>query len=166
VSGALTGLAADIAAGGLTFGAGMLAGALVGAAGGVGLAHGFNFVRGRNESCARWTDEFIASLVPAAVLRYLAVAHYGRGRGDWSAGEYPAFWREAVVAAVAQENGIDAIVARRSADSCDPDALAHALKPHLAAIALRVLDALYPAAGVAALPAARGSAENGTVADR
>jgi hypothetical protein len=166
VSGALTGLAADLASGGLTFGAGVLAGGVIGAAGAAGLARGFNLIRGKRETLVRWSDEFVRALVPAAVLRYLAVAHYGRGRGDWSAGEYPAFWREAVVAAVAQENGIDAIVARRSADSCDPDALAHALKPHLAAIALRVLDALYPAAGVAALPAARGSAENGTVADR
>ena len=32
----------------------------------------------------------------AAILRYLAVAHYGRGRGDWVEGEYPAHWRPLV----------------------------------------------------------------------
>jgi hypothetical protein len=159
VSGALTGLAADIAAGGLTFGAGMLAGALVGAAGGVGLAHGFNFVRGRNESCARWTDEFIASLVPAAVLRYLAVAHYGRGRGDYAASEYPAFWRDVVADQMAQHD-VAAVVAQRRREPCDAQALADAFESLLAAIAGGVLHTLYPAADAPALPESTAPTQN------
>ena len=35
------------------------------------------------------------------VLRYLAVAHFGRGRGDWSAGEAPPFWADVATAALA-----------------------------------------------------------------
>jgi hypothetical protein len=64
VSGALTGLAADIASGGITFGAGLLAGGIVGAVGAAGVARGFNVVRGRTESTIRWSDEFVAALVP------------------------------------------------------------------------------------------------------
>lgn len=60
----------------------MLAGGVVGAFGAAGLARGFNLVRGKTEASLRWSDEFIAALVLAAVLRYLAVAHYGRGRGE------------------------------------------------------------------------------------
>jgi len=159
VSGALTGLAADIASGGLTFGAGMLAGAIVGAAGGAGLARAFNLVRGRNEACVRWADEFVASLFSAAVLRYLAVAHYGRGRGDYEASEYPAFWRE-VVAAEAERHDAGGVVALRHRDPCDVDGLSLAANTTLAAIAIGVLDTLYPAAEMPALPAPRASAEN------
>jgi len=160
VSGALTGLAADLASGGLTFGAGILAGSVAGAVGAAGLARGFNLVRGRKETVVRWSDEFIASLVPAAVLRYLAVAHYGRGRGEWVASEYPAFWREAVVAAVEREAGIASVVALRNAEPCDAQALARALQDKLDAIARDVLATLYPGAGLGGLPRQRGSAEN------
>jgi hypothetical protein len=160
VSGALTGLAADIASGGLTFGAGMLAGAIVGAAGGIGVARAFNLVRGRNEACVRWADEFVASLVPAAILRYLAVAHYGRGRGDYEASEYPPFWR-AVVSAELERHDVAAIVALRHRDPCDVEALSLAAARTLAGIAIGVLDTLYPEAEMPALPAAQGSAENG-----
>jgi hypothetical protein len=161
VSGALTGLAADVAAGGLSFGAGLLAGGVVGAFGAAGLARGFNLVRGKRESVVRWSDAFIASLQPAAVLRYLAIAHYGRGRGEWSASKYPAFWRDAVAAACTRAGEADAITALRRADPCDADALAARLRDRLAAIALDVLATLYPGAGVgAALPPERRSAEN------
>jgi hypothetical protein len=159
VSGALTGLAADIASGGLTFGAGILAGAIVGAAGGVGVARAFNLVRGRNEACVRWADEFVASLFPAAVLRYLAVAHYGRGRGDYEASEYPAFWRDVVNAEV-ERHDVGGVVALRPREPCDDEAVSLAATRTLAGIAIGVLDTLYPSAEMPALPAPRASAEN------
>lgn len=154
VSGALTGLAADIASGGLTFGAGMLAGGVVGAMGAAGLARGFNLVRGKTESMVRWSDEFVATLVAAGVLRYLAVAHYGRGRGEWTASEYPPFWRNAVAAVIGQQGGAASISALRNADDCDVETLANALQAKLAGISLAVLATLYPAAGADALPRA------------
>jgi hypothetical protein len=119
VSGALTGLAADLASGGLTFGAGLLAGGVVGAFGAAGLARGFNVVRGKTESTVRWSDEFVAALAPAAVLRYLAVAHYGRGRGEWSASEYPPFWRATVATAIAHHDLVPT-VALRNGDELRP----------------------------------------------
>ncbi len=100
VSGALSGLAADVAAGGLTFGAGLVAGAILGALGGAGVARGINLATGRRGSELRFDAALLAGLVQGALLRYLAVAHYGRGRGEWREGEYPAFWRDVVAAAV------------------------------------------------------------------
>ena len=74
VSGALSGLAADLATGGLTFGAGLLTGGLLGALGAAGLARGYNLVRG--------DDETVGALergVPRRVLR-LGAAPLSRGR--------------------------------------------------------------------------------------
>ena len=156
VSGALTGLAADLASGGLTFGAGLLAGGIMGAVGAAGIARGMNLVRGKSEATLRWSDEFVAALAPAAVLRYLAVAHYGRGRGQWAASEYPPFWRDAVLAAIDAQGGVVREVAMRGGEPCDAGALASAWQAKLHAVTLAALAALYPDA----LPAARRSAEN------
>lgn len=145
VSGALTGLAADLASGGLSFGAGLLAGGVVGALGGAGLARGFNLVRGTTESTLRWSDDFVGELIPAAVLRYLAVAHYGRGRGQWSAGEHPPFWRDVVAAAVARRNRTSLLPWGERGGSCEPARVAPLIAEALAEITREVLDALYPA---------------------
>ena len=146
VSGALTGLAADLAAGGLTFGAGMLTGALVGALGGAGVARAWNVVRGRSEDVVRWGDAFLERLAVTSLLRYLAVAHYGRGRGDYRDGEYPPFWRPREESAVAARRGafVEAWAGREP--GCDAAAVAAALAPLLRATARAVLAELYPAA--------------------
>ena len=101
VSGALVGLKADVLTGGLTLGGGLLAGALLGALGAAGVARGINVVRGTDHSWVRVDDAAMAPLVQAALLRYLAVAHFGRGRGAWVQGEAPPHWRETVAAALA-----------------------------------------------------------------
>ncbi|MFD4421421.1 DUF3482 domain-containing protein [Agromyces sp. NPDC058484] len=144
VSGALTGLGADLAAGGLTFGAGMVAGAIIGALGGAGIARGVNVVRGRSESSLRWEGAFLDGLVTSALLRYLAVAHYGRGRGAWRQGEYAPHWRPLVVdAVVAEQDRLAAIWARRGDGE---EALRNELEAVLGDLALGLLDALYPGA--------------------
>ena len=144
VSGALTGLAADLAAGGLTFGAGILTGALVGALGGAGIARGMNLARGRSGSMLRWDDSVLQSLVVSALLRYLAVAHYGRGRGDWIETEYPAFWPPLVARIVeSRQAAFTAIWAQRNAE-CDAAVLAPPLRAEVAAAAREILDTLYP----------------------
>ncbi|MDX1630256.1 MAG: DUF3482 domain-containing protein [Thermoanaerobaculia bacterium] len=83
VSGALGGLTADILAGGLTFGGGMVAGAILGALGGAGLARGFELVQGDRRPAVTWGPDFLDRLAVQTVLRYLAVAHFGRGRGPY-----------------------------------------------------------------------------------
>jgi hypothetical protein len=144
VTGALAGLAADLAAGGLTFGAGALLGGVLGAVGGRGVAKAYNLSRGVDASSVRWSADFLAGRVVAAVLRYLAVAHFGRGRGDFAQDEYPEDWRTAVETAVAAR--------RTQLDPAWPVAggkvaagdLARDLQPVLTEVAVDVLRGLYP----------------------
>jgi hypothetical protein len=96
LTGALAGLKADLATGGLTLGGGLLVGGLLGALGGAGLAKGVNVVRGVAQPTLAWADPALTELVKSALLGYLAVAHFGRGRGDWADGEAPAFWQAAI----------------------------------------------------------------------
>ena len=144
VSGALSGLAADLAAGGFTFGAGMLAGAVLGALGGAGLARGVNLAKGKSGASVRWDDAFLDGLVRSALLRYLAVAHYGRGRGDWVESEYPAHWPPEVERMVAAYRVELAHVWSMRSDAADETALAAALGPVLTLMARELLGALYP----------------------
>lgn len=144
VSGALTGLAADLAAGGLTFGAGVLAGALMGALGGAGIARGMNMARGQAGIVVRWNDEVLTGLVRSGLLRYLAVAHYGRGRGDFVETEYPPFWPPLVADIVTTYDNVlrEAWAAR--APDCDREALEARLRGIVTAAARDVLERLYP----------------------
>lgn len=146
VSGALTGLAADLAAGGFTLGAGLLTGAIVGALGGAGAARGVNVLRGTDHPFAAWSPGFVDRLVRAALLRYLAVAHFGRGRGEYSEGEAPAFWREEVARAVeARLPAYGALVEKSRATQGGGEAT-ESLRLLLGDTALEILDRLYPGA--------------------
>ena len=154
VSGALGGLAADLAAGGLTFGAGALLGGVLGAAGGRGLASAYNLARGRDVTTVRWSAEFMKGRVGGAVLRYLAVAHFGRGRGDYVAGEYPPHWAPVVQqAVVVRREALEALWADAVAGASAPE-IESRLTPQLEAISMEVLEHLYPPAreGTAAQP--------------
>jgi hypothetical protein len=144
VSGALGGLAADLAAGGLTFGAGALLGGLLGAAGARGLASAYNLARGGDATTVRWSGEFMTSRVSAAVLRYLAVAHFGRGRGDYVASEYPPHWGPLVeAAALARRSTLEELWASAEREET-PAALEARLRPQLEAVTSAVLGRLYP----------------------
>jgi hypothetical protein len=96
VTGALAGLSADVASAGLTLGGGLIGGGILGALGAAGLAHGVNRVRGTDNSWLAWNAEALMAMVDAALLRYLAVAHFGRGRGAWAAASAPAHWAAVV----------------------------------------------------------------------
>jgi hypothetical protein len=148
VSGALSGLAADLMSGGLTLGGGMLAGGLLGALGGAGVARVLNVVRGTGTGYASWSDAALTPFVAAALLRYLAVAHFGRGRGLWTEGEAPQHWRGVVDEALARERdvlaGVWASRAAAPGPAGEAERLASALEPVLARAMRAVLDRLYP----------------------
>jgi hypothetical protein len=148
VSGALGGLAADLGAGGLTFGAGALIGGVLGAFGARGIATAYNLARGSEGGTVRWSAGFLESRLAAALMRYLAVAHFGRGRGDFVAGLAPAHWHETVNEAVqmrrAQLQSVWALARGADADSSNADTLAAALLPVVTASAREVLSRLYP----------------------
>jgi hypothetical protein len=117
---------------------------LPGAAGGAGFARGFNVLRGRTNTQVRWKDEVLDGLVVSALLRYLAVAHFGRGRGEWKESEYPPFWREVVQQAVdARRTSLAALWARRS-DAADAATIEADVRAILGEAARAVLDKLYP----------------------
>ncbi|MFO0453004.1 MAG: DUF3482 domain-containing protein [Pseudomonadota bacterium] len=153
VSGALGGLAADVAAGGLTFGAGAVLGGLLGAFGARGAAKAWNLARGRDVGEVRWSPAFLDERFAAALVRYLAVAHFGRGRGAFRAVPVPDAWRAAARAAVerrrprlaalwagAQMTAGDAPV---NVGVSDPP-LADRLGAELRAAGVEVLVELYP----------------------
>lgn len=144
ISGAATGLGADLMAGGLTMGAGALVGGVVGALTMAGAAWGFNLGTDRNHPTVRFADEFLQTLLTSSVLRYLAVAHFGRGRGNFVEGEAPAFWQEEVERAVHEEAG-DGIALWRFART-DPDQLE--VEAQLVNVLTRItrstLERLYP----------------------
>jgi 50S ribosome-binding GTPase/Domain of unknown function (DUF3482) len=119
VSGALGGLAADVGTAGMTLGGGMLAGAVLGALAAAGAARGVNIMRGRQESSLAWSPAAMDAMVEAALLRYLAVAHFGRGRGQWQQGEAPPHWRAVVQDALAPQRGAWAALWQRRSSGAD-----------------------------------------------
>lgn len=147
ISGAATGLSADLVAGGLTLGAGALLGSIVGALTFAGAAWGFNSSTDRSAPTMQFTDEFLRTLVVASVLRYLAVAHFGRGRGNFVEGEAPAFWQNEVELAVAAHDH-DLARAWSSARGRQDKAGAD-LQQLMARITARVLGQLYPGTTIA-----------------
>ena len=166
VSGALVGLKADILSGGLTLGGGLLAGGLIGALGAAGLARCVNLVRGTDRSWVAWNAEALGQLLEAALLRYLAVAHFGRGRGEWAQGEAPPHWREVVKRALApHREALARVWKERDARAGDaPQAgqmIAAALEPIIRHAAVEVLRALYPNA-----PQLRESSQHGPLASQ
>ncbi|MFL6665521.1 MAG: DUF3482 domain-containing protein [Rhizobacter sp.] len=149
VSGALAGLSADVLSGGLTLGGGLLGGGVLGALGAAGLAHGVNRVRGTDRSWLAWKAEALMPMVDAALLRYLAVAHFGRGRGAWTDASAPGGWAVAVDAALAPHRETLASLWR---DRVPPGAESRSetMRPELEAMlrsaAREVLQRLYPEA--------------------
>lgn len=102
-TGALGGLGADLASGGLSMGLGALIGSLVGALGGVGIATAYNHIKGQNGTTITWSTRALRQHFEEAVLLYLAISHFGRGRGNWQDTDRPVFWRD-TVATVMKEN--------------------------------------------------------------
>jgi hypothetical protein len=150
VSGALAGLSAHALAGGLTLGGGLLAGGVLGALGAAGLAHGVNRVRGTDRTWLAWQDDALQRVVEAQLLRYLAVAHFGRGRGTWSESTAPAHWPAAVHAALEpHREALGLLWRERGGEEPDGATLAQ-LRAGLAVVLLEATRAtllpLYPQA--------------------
>jgi hypothetical protein len=149
LTGALAGLKADVATGGLTLGGGLLAGGVLGALAAAGAARGVNVVRGTSVPEVRWDPKVLDALFANALLGYLAVAHHGRGRGAWVAQEPPPAWTAAVEAAVVAER--DAIAALwLPAGDADAPALEDRVRPVVERTGAALLRRLYPQAWVVA----------------
>jgi hypothetical protein len=140
-SGAATGLGADLLSGGLSMGVGALLGALAGAVTFAGAALAANRLRGVAEPEAQLSIEAWLELVEVALCTYLAVAHFGRGRGAFVEEGAPDLWQHVVRGVVA--NRASDLAALR-AEPHEADA-ARRLALLLEGMALRALKQLYPA---------------------
>lgn len=143
LSGAAGGVAADLAAGGLTFGAGALIGGLVGALGALGAAQAYNIARGRESGRLRWSSEFLSRRVAAALLGYLAVAHFGRGRGDYVQVAVPDHFQQAIGSLAQYKPQLERIW-DNAQKTRDLERTADMLQGPLTALTRDVLIALYP----------------------
>jgi GTPase SAR1 family protein len=149
VSGALGGLATDLASGGLTLGGGMLIGAVLGALSAAGLARCVNIVRGTDCSWVAWNAETLDQLVDAALLRYLAVAHFGRGRGEWAEGEAPPHWHDVAQRVLLPSRAELALIwkgrmLRDEHTAEQQQSVAETLEPILRRAIAQTLSSLYP----------------------
>ena len=142
LAGAAGGLAADLSAGGFTLGAGMIIGAIVGALGAGSAAKAYNILQGQEDGRVRWSADFVSQRARAALLLYLAVAHYGRGRGDWVEGEAPAHWPPLVEEVM--RDHLPELAAACQADEAGADAMAPRIDLVVAAAAREMLARLYP----------------------
>ncbi|MEK9775250.1 MAG: DUF3482 domain-containing protein, partial [Quisquiliibacterium sp.] len=143
VTGALAGLKADLASGGMSFGAGLLTGGVLGAVGAAGAARGYNLVRGTGQTRISWNEQVLQRLLSSALLAYLAVAHYGRGRGEWSESEHPSHWVQTVETLLNEQHAQwSGIFAQRH--RAETGGLEMRLRQMLSQTALELLRRLYP----------------------
>ncbi|HBP89936.1 MAG TPA: GTPase domain-containing protein [Nitrospirales bacterium] len=92
-SGAAAGLASDFATGGLSHGAFTIGGAILGALAERTYAKSQEIGDPNRMS---WIPAFLDRQTRDALLRYLAVTHCGRGRGEYTdPREFPLFWQQA-----------------------------------------------------------------------
>lgn len=141
--GAMLGLIADLKAGGLTFGGGALIGGVATGIGAYALIFTYNLVRGEDRKL-HWSQEHFREQVRLAVLCYLAIAHFGRGRGDWSEGDHPDHWREVVDGIIeAHRAEIDRLWKRAGAVDKDVD-LSQRFEKLVRQSLRDVLKRLYP----------------------
>lgn len=162
-TGALAGLKADLATGGFTLGGGMLAGGILGALGAAGLARGINLFRGVQGVTIEWSQGVLVGKVRTLCLMYLAVAHFGRGRGQWIRAEYPPHWSDVVDRAIEpHRQAFEELLARGRRAEADPVAgpaaqdRRAAMAPALEAVLRDILRTLYPQA----VPASPGAAHD------
>jgi len=151
VSGAATGLSADLMAGGLTLGGGALLGAIVGALTMAGAAWGFNTTTDRDKPTVQFADTFLRTLLVGSVLRYLAVAHFGRGRGNFVEGEAPPFWQAEVERSVAAHEAELAPLWKTVRAAPDAPAAAAPVQALLGRVVVATLEHLYPETAARAL---------------
>lgn len=144
--GALGGLIADLKLGGMTFGGGALIGGLTAGLGAYALIKTYNLVRA-DDGRLHWSREHFREQVRLALLCYLAVAHFGRGRGEWREGEQPRHWQEFTENAVNSRADAADHVWRLAVEKNAMPAAVHREMEALVLDSLReVLEALYPAA--------------------
>jgi hypothetical protein len=142
-TGAAMGASVDLLVGGLTLGAATALGALVGGSAGFIAAAWKNRATASGSTVVQLSDEMMQAMVEAALLRYLAVVHCGRGPTGADSEVQP-FWIRDVSAAVEDAKPMLAPFWTASRTQPDSGRLALALARELETITRKVLAVLYP----------------------
>jgi len=101
------GIAAEVGAHGL--GGGAIFAALMAGPGAMLLAKGYNLALGKDRKL-RWAEDHVIGQFHQMLIAYLAVAHFGRGRGEWkpgharAEGEAREHWRDAVTLVISERS--------------------------------------------------------------
>ena len=142
--GAGTGLAADVLSGGFSFFGGTILGGLAGGISSLLAAKGYNFIAG-SDNKVRWSQGHFLEQFRRAVLAYLAVAHFGRGRGEWRKGAPPQLWLEATMAAIKENADVVVELWKEGGKQAaiDPEALHGRTRKTIRKVTVRVLEKLY-----------------------
>jgi hypothetical protein len=144
VSGGLAGLIADLKAGGLTFGGGALVGAVIGVFGSYRIIKAFNLDRGEDNKL-HWSREHFREQVKLWLLSYLAVAHFGRGRGPWKRDPRPAHWQQAVSDLVdASKDKVDGVWKHASRVNVGVASVTEEMETMMRELGPEMLRRLYP----------------------
>lgn len=144
--GAMGGLIADLKMGGMTFGGGALVGGLAAGLGAYALIKSYNLVRGGDHRL-HWSREHFREQVRLALLAYLAVAHFGRGRGEWQESADPAHWNRLVEEVVNEHlEGVDRLWRHGVEDGAMPETLSKAAHSLVGDCLACLLLRLYPSA--------------------
>lgn len=148
-TGAALGASVDLLVGGLTLGAAAALGAMVGGSAGFLAAAWKNRASASGGTMVQLSDEMMQAMAEAALLRYLAVAHWGRCPAD-PPDDMALRWKAEVVAAVEQRKAMLEPFWGMARTQPDAGRLALALGHELENVTGKVLAALYP--GVSAGP--------------
>lgn len=142
--GAMGGLIADLKLGGMTFGGGALLGGLATGLGAYALIRTYNLVRA-DDGRLHWSREHFREQVRLGLLCYLAVAHFGRGRGEWKDGDQPAHWHESCEAVIEQHReALEHAWKQAVEKQAMPDVVHREIEQVARACARDVLERLYP----------------------
>jgi hypothetical protein len=141
-TGAAMGASVDLLVGGLTLGAATALGALVGGGAAYIAAAWKNRSTAAGATVVQLSDEMLQALTEAALLRYLAVAHHGRGDAS-TPDDLAAIWTTDVVEAVEAHRERLAPFWVSARTQPDTDRMAMALARELEATAREVLTRLY-----------------------
>ncbi|MBX7207044.1 MAG: GTPase domain-containing protein [Verrucomicrobiaceae bacterium] len=142
--GAMGGLIADLKLGGMTFGGGALLGGLASGLGAYALIRTYNLVRA-DDGRLHWSREHFREQVRLVLLCYLAVAHFGRGRGEWRDGVQPAHWHEACAKVIETfADAVDQVWKHSVEKQARPEVIVREMEHLVHDCARELLKRLYP----------------------
>ncbi len=142
--GAMGGLIADLKLGGMTFGGGALLGGLASGLGAYALIRTYNLVRA-DDGRLHWSREHFREQVRLITVCYLAVAHFGRGRGEWYDAAQPSHWHESSAAVIeVHGDAVDQVWKHAVEKQSMPEVVFREMEHLVTHCAGGVLKRLYP----------------------